>query len=254
MRYKVDILDKYIDNLTIKKNLNPLTIGAYENDIKDYLSFLEQNKKNIYDEDEEIFKMYFKSVEENYKKTTFIKKYSTIRGFYKYLLKNRQVSKIFEYKSKKIFSEDLRDEKNENFDRNDFQNFLESLPDTFEGARIKIISMLAVEYNIPLLSIFEIQIKDLVKYDFQKIVIVKNNKITSYDVDNEMEEILKKYYQDYAFEKRFLFGAYSSMAFNTELKKYGLNFKTLKSSMKEDENIIVENIRRIYFEIGIGDK
>ena len=36
-------------------------------------------------------------------------------------------------------------------------------------------------------------------------------------------------------------------------EKY-LDFKTLKNCMQEDEKDLIENIRKIYFEIGIGDK
>ena len=36
--------------------------------------------------------------------------------------------------------------------------------------------------------------------------------------------------------------------------RYNLDFKTLKNCMQEDEKELIENIRKIYFEIGIGDK
>jgi len=32
------------------------------------------------------------------------------------------------------------------------------------------------------------------------------------------------------------------------------DFKILKNCMQEDEKELIENIRKIYFEIGIGDK
>jgi len=35
-------------------------------------------------------------------------------------------------------------------------------------------------------------------------------------------------------------------------EKY-LDFKTLKNCMREDEKDLIENIRKMYFEIGIGD-
>ena len=110
-----------------------------------------------------------------------------------------------------------------------------------------------VEYRISLMNIFEIQIKDLLKYDFQKIIIVRNNKIITYDINKEMKEELEDYYKKYAFEKRFLFGAYGKSTFTSDLKRYNLDFKTLKNCMQEDEKDLIENIRKIYFEIGIGD-
>ncbi|MDC7954799.1 transposase, partial [Fusobacterium simiae] len=78
--------------------------------------------------------------------------------------------------------------------------------------------------------------------------------IISYDINNEMEKELRNYYEKYASEKRFLFGVYGKSTFISDLKRYNLDFKTLKNCMQEDEKDLIENIRKIYFEIGIGDK
>lgn len=47
---------------------------------------------DILDTDEKIFNEYFSDAEK-YKKATFSRKYSTIRGLYKFLLKNRYIEK-----------------------------------------------------------------------------------------------------------------------------------------------------------------
>lgn len=249
----MDILEKYMENLRLKKNLNYLTMEAYEVDVKDYLSFLEKNNKSIFDLDEELFKKYFEEIEKKYKPSTFIKRYSAVRGIYKYLFRTRQIDKIFQYKLTKG-KENLVKKENLDFGKKEYYKFLENLPNSFEGMRIKIISKLVAEYNITLINIFEIQIIDLLKYDFQKVVIARNNKIIGYNINKEMEEILKKYYDEYAFEKRFLFGAYSKISFNSEINKYGISYKMLKSALIENDEDLKENIKNLYFEIGIGDE
>ena len=227
----MDILEKYMENLRLKKNLNYLTMEAYGVDVKDYLSFLEKNNKSIFDLDEELFKKYFEEIEKKYKPSTFIKRYKLIKG-----------------------KENLVKKENLDFGKKEYYEFLENLPNSFEGIRIKIISKLVAEYNITLINIFEIQIVDLLKYDFQKVVIARNNKIIGYNINKEMEEILKKYYDEYAFEKRFLFGAYSKISFNSEINKYGISYKMLKSALIENDEDLKENIKNLYFEIGIGDE
>ena len=251
----MDILEKYIENLVVKKNLLQTTIEAYKFDINEYLEFLKEKNIDILDTDENIFNEYFSDVEKNYKKTTFSRKYSTIRGFYKFLLKNRYIEKIFEYKLSvdKSCDEVINKKNNIMFKQKEYQEFINSLSDNFNEMRLKLISKMIVEYKISLINIFEIQIKDLLKYDFQKIIIVRNNKIIDYDIDIEMKEELKNYYKKYAAEKRFLFGAYGKSTFISDLKRYNLDFKTLKNCMQEDEKELIENIRKIYFEIGIGD-
>ena len=251
----MDILEKYIENLEVKKNLLQTTIEAYKLDINEYLEFLKERNIDILDTNEKIFNDYFSNVEKNYKSATFNRKYSTIRGFYKFLLKNRYIDKIFEYKlSVNKSSDEVIDKKNNIvFKQKEYQEFINSLSDNFNEMRLKLISKMIVEYKINLVNIFEIQIKDLLKYDFQKIIIVRNNKIISYNIDRIMEEELKDYYKKYAFEKRFLFGVYGKLTFISDLKRYNLDFKTLKNCMREDEKDLIENIRKMYFEIGIGD-
>ena len=252
----MNILEKYIENLVVKKNLLQTTVDAYKLDINEYLEFLTKKDIDILDTDEKIFNEYFSDIEKNYKKATFSRKYSTIRGLYKFLLKNRYIEKIFEYKlSANKNDNEVTTKKNSIiFKQKEYKDFINSLSDNFNEMRLKLISKMIVEYKINLVNIFEIQIKDLLKYDFQKIIIVRNNKIISYDIDKIMEEDLKNYYKKYAFEKRFLFGAYGKSTFISDLKRYNLDFKTLKNCMQEDEKDLIENIRKIYFEIGIGDK
>ena len=252
----MDILEKYIENLVVKKNLLQTTVEAYKLDINEYLKFLKERNIDILDTDENIFNEYFSDVEKNYKSATFNRKYSTIRGFYKFLFKNRYIDKIFEYKLSvdKSNNEIINEKNNVVFKQKEYQDFIDSLSDNFNEMRLMLISKMIVEYKISLINIFEIQIKDLLKYDFQKIIIVRNNKIITYDIDNVMEEELKNYYEKYAIEKRFLFGAYGKSTFISDLKRYNLDFKTLKNCMQEDEKDLIENIKKIYFEIGIGDK
>ena len=42
MRANVDILEKYIENLVIKKNLLQSSVEAYKLDINEYLSFFRE--------------------------------------------------------------------------------------------------------------------------------------------------------------------------------------------------------------------
>ena len=59
MRDNVDILEKYIENLVVKKNLLQTTVEAYKLDINEYLKFLKERNIDILDTDENIFNDYF---------------------------------------------------------------------------------------------------------------------------------------------------------------------------------------------------
>ena len=78
MRDNVNILEKYTENLIVKKNLLQTTVDAYKLDINEYLEFLTKKNIDILDTDEKIFNEYFSDVEKNYKKATFSRKYNII--------------------------------------------------------------------------------------------------------------------------------------------------------------------------------
>ena len=63
MRDNVNILEKYTENLIVKKNLLQTTIDAYKLDINEQLEFLKKRDIDILDTDEKIFNEYFSDVE-----------------------------------------------------------------------------------------------------------------------------------------------------------------------------------------------
>ena len=250
----MDILEKYIENLVIKKNLLDSSVEAYKLDINEYLTFLVSKEKDILNSNENLFIEYFKKIENKYSVASFKRKYSTIRNFYKFLLKNRYIDKIFEYKLTKKANNDISKEtKYEIFKKDEYEAYISSLTDNFNEVRLKLISRMIAEAKISLINIFEIEIKDLVKYDFEKIIVFRNSKIITYEISTEISKELKEYYEKYAVEKRYLFGSYKKSSLISDLKRYNLDFKTLKNCLQEDEEEINKNIREIYFKIGIGD-
>ena len=250
----MDILEKYIENLVIKKNLLDSSVEAYKLDINEYLTFLESKEKDILNSNENLFIEYFKKIENKYSVASFKRKYSTIRNFYKFLLKNRYIDKIFEYKlTKKVNNDISKETKYEIFKKDEYEVYISSLTDNFNEIRLKLISRMIAEAKISLINIFEIEIKDLVKYDFEKIIVFRNSKIITYEISTEISKELKEYYEKYAVEKRYLFGSYKKSSLISDLKRYNLDFKTLKNCLQEDEEEINKKIREIYFKIGIGD-
>ncbi len=142
MRANVDILQKYIENLVIKKNLLDSTVEAYKLDISEFLTFLEKKEKDIINSDEILFIEYFKEIEDKYSVASFKRKYSTIRNFYKFLLKNRYIDKIFEYKlTKKTNNKVSKENRTEVFKKNEYEAYINSLSDNFNEVRLISISL-----------------------------------------------------------------------------------------------------------------
>lgn len=245
------IIEKYLEDRLLKKNLSNLTMEAYEKDIFDFTDYMEEKGYSVLNFSKQNMEGYFDLLKENNKISTLKRKYTTIKNFYKYLLKNKYTDILFDFKLEKNRVDKNNVEKEINFSLEDYNKFMASLNDNLI---FKLIIKLVVELKIKLSDVFEIQIKDLIKYKFKEIIIIKNNKISNYDTNPEIEELLKDYYKEFAYEKRFLFGVYSRGKFYLDLKKNNLTLNMLKNSQKESEKELERKIREKYFEIGIGDK
>lgn len=255
MKEEIKQIENFLEDLSLKKNVSNSTYVAYEKDLNDYVKYMNNKDIDIFKLKEEEYKEYFDILKTKIKPTSFRRKNSSIRTFYRYLWKNKLVDKIFDYSSedlnKNLEINEILDVSNKKIN---YKDFIGRFEDNLYESRLKIISVLVAELNISLLNIFEIQIKDLLKYDFKKIVVKRNNKIFAYDLKENIEKILKEYYEKYAYEKRFLFSTYNSQAFRNDLKKYGYSLADLKTALVENEDSMYENIKKIYFEIGIGDE
>lgn len=251
-------IEDFLEELILRRNLSASTVIAYEKDLNDYIVYIQQKNIVGYNISEEDFREYFDNLKKELKKTSLRRKYSTIISFYKYLWKNKLVDRIYEYnineESEEVLEKVANRHINSGFDKIFYESFINSLEENLNDTRIKVISILVAELNISLVNIFEIQIKDLLKYDFKKIVINRNNKVFDYDLDERVTKILKDYYNNYVQEKRFLFSKYNIQAFRKDLKRFNLSIADLKKALAEDEESIYENIKRIYFKIGIGDE
>ena len=96
------------------------------------------------------------------------------KTFYKFLLKNRYIDKIFEYKlTKKQMIKYLKRIGQKYLKKNEYEAYINSLSDNFNEVRLKLISRMIAEAKISLINIFEIEIKDLLKYNFEKIIVFR---------------------------------------------------------------------------------
>ncbi len=89
MKYK----EEFIKYLTYQKKYSPKTIESYETDILEYISFLNENEKDLLKVKYQDISMYIKELsKKNDKATTLSRKLSALRSFYKYLINNNYTS------------------------------------------------------------------------------------------------------------------------------------------------------------------
>ncbi|MFC1546249.1 tyrosine recombinase XerC [bacterium] len=82
-----DIIKKFIHYLNIERNFSKHTLVNYKNDLTQFLSFLEKNKKTIKDINRLTGRAYLASLrEKSYKKSSIARKIAVLKSFYKFLV------------------------------------------------------------------------------------------------------------------------------------------------------------------------
>ncbi len=192
----VEELEKYKDYLKYQKNYSDYTILNYENDIVEYLGFIQRENldfKTVEYSDLRFFLMYLKD-EKKDDNTSINRKLSSLRGFYKYLANEGVVkSNVFSLvngpkKSKKL---------PHYFEYNELE-VLFSVPDTSTpvGQRDALLLEMLYATGVRVGELVHIQVKDIDLERKSIIILGKGNKERFVTYGEYCEDALKRYLQD----------------------------------------------------------
>ena len=216
MRDNVNILEKYIENLVVKKNLLQTTVDAYKLDINEYLEFLTKKDIDILDTDEKILNEYFSDVEKinkvcEYKVSDFETSFNSDDNCMEITLKldiDHTIEPIREYakfnkragtisitattslidEAMDMFKEDLmlddEDNEDEEFEEDDDEDDDEDFFD-LDKTELEIYHSF-----------------DITKYISKErlLEIAFNNKFVKNDILKVMKQIIEKYYEQHSNE------------------------------------------------------
>ena len=95
MNDSIDIwIDRFIDHIAIEKGLSPNTLEAYRNDLQSYATHVTKSSKSKTfrgDQKEAVLDFFKKLQNQGLSKRTLARILSTLKGFYKFLLKENQI-------------------------------------------------------------------------------------------------------------------------------------------------------------------
>ena len=83
----MEILDSFLSYLLSVKGESENTKSAYENDIRQYLSYLERLDLEVFDVSPSDAREYVRTLMEGYKERSMLRKLSALRMFYDYLMR-----------------------------------------------------------------------------------------------------------------------------------------------------------------------
>lgn len=191
-----DFLLEYINYITLEKNLSANTAASYLNDLKQFVAFLE--KKSIKDFSEILpvtISSYLAELKnDSAQSTTLSRKLSSLKGFFKYLYRNKYIDKN---PTETFHSTKLKRKLPSVLSFEEINKILE-LPDvnSILGLRDKALLEVAYSSGLRVSEIINLKINDIYFDDEILRILGKGNKTRLVPIGSFAQQWLKKYLKD----------------------------------------------------------
>ena len=196
----MDWFSMFLDYVKYEKRFSQQTYIAYKTDLLQYLNFLSSKQKDVKNATHQDIRLWIvKELESGKTARTINRKISTLKAFYKFLLRNNYVktdptSKLIAPKQKKSLPVFVSEREMENlFDHVVF-------PDTFEGVRDKTIIELFYAMGIRLSELSNIKRQDIDFYTLTIKIIGKRKKERIVPFSPQLSAVLNRYIGIYESE------------------------------------------------------
>ena len=213
----MDCVNMFLNYIQYEKRGSPHTFVAYKTDIEQYISFLfSQNRTVEQATYRDVRNWQIALMEENNTSRTINRKISSLKAFYKFLIRNKRLTvnpmdKVIAPKqSKRLNVFVAEQDMNKLFEQLEF-------PDSFEGKRDKVILELFYATGIRLSELMQIKKSDLDFYSRTVKVLGKRKKERIIPIAPSMNAHLQDYM--YFLEKEFGFVNYNENIFVTNKGK-----------------------------------
>ncbi len=166
-----DIVKEFFDYLLLEKGLSKNSALSYRADLEDYKNFL--GKKNIFDSKKEDLYKYLENLKSKYKESSYARKFSSLRAFYKYLelnfyLKENPIYSLERVKSPKRIPEYLEQE--------EILKIIDAIDNSILGVRDRLILDLLIFTGGRISEILNLKISDIDYSNSTIRIIGKGNK------------------------------------------------------------------------------
>lgn len=268
---EIDLLDKFLKASQEKQTVSEISLSMYKRDIADFKEFLKGKPYEKANKDD--IAKYIKFMETKYQENSIIRKVSSIKSFYKFLLKIGAVEVSpaeminMSRKNKKTFERKI--------ELGELKSILDCCGEDEKGKRDKIIIKLLSETGMQITEILNLKISEMEEKDYRAFIVKTGNEYIivelSQDSSNELKDYVTKYrnniVKDVYNDK--IFCDLSRQNFRARFIRYaekaGLEKGVLPHMIKnrceyerheapyEKKDELLKKIKEEYFRIGIGD-
>jgi len=206
----------FIDYLRYEKRVSPHTVTAYEHDLSQFFSFLQEKlaiNQLSYVNTEDIRTWIISLLEdESLQAKSVNRKVSAVRAFYRYKLKIKELSVN---PTLTLHAPKIPKKLPQYVDQKDMEHLFADIPfeDTFEGLRDRTILELFYATGMRLSELLNLKIQDIHLQDNTIKVLGKRNKERLVPFGNRLSELLTMYLGN--LEKKFVDGTKNNYIFVT---------------------------------------
>ena len=264
MRDNIDFVEKFFSDARENQRFSDSTLDMYSRDINEFKEFL--GEKDILEVTNETILNYIESLKIRYSDRSIYRKVSSLKTFYKYLLQNRIIESLP--------IQDIQLPKLQKFVPKELELYelnmiLEQCGESFEGLRDSLIIKL-YETGLQINDILNLTRDSLKRYEFKSVVVNRGKNLFSETIPQELGDRLKEFVhivEEVFPESERVFPELSRQNFRARFIAYGKKagidhevspnmIKKANSQYRESEEgreILLEKIKKVYLEIGIGD-
>lgn len=262
----MDFIKEFLDYANSIGKINSSTLEIYRKDIEDFDGFIVG--KELLDVKAKDIAEYIEELKKRYSDRSIYRKLSSLKSFYKYLLKNRIIE---EFPLRDIELPERVNKVTQPLEKWELKRILDICNESFEERRDVLIIRLLYETGFKIGDILSLEKDNLKNYDYKIVTTKSASKIISERLSEELSKTLEDFvevrYKDMYTNKNKIFEGVTRENFRVRFINYGKRAKLSRAiSPSMIRKIIVEEkvkdeagksfidkIREKYMEIGIGD-
>ncbi len=262
----MDFINEFLKNSKENGKINSSTLEIYRKDLEDFDGFIVG--KDLIDVEIQDIISYIEELRKKYSDMSIYRKVSSIKSFYKYLLK----SKIIDESPVKDIELPTRVKKvTEPLEKWELKRILDVCNETYEERRDSLVIRLLYETGFKIGDILNLERDNLERYGYKIINIRSASKILNQKISEELsqelkyfvEELLPKMYTNRnkifqeltreSFRVRFIaYGKRAELA--REISPSMIKKIIVEEKTRDEEGLsFIDKIREQYMRIGIGD-
>lgn len=263
----MDLIKYFLDEIKKDGLISEKTIEFYSSDLEFFNNFLKIPNLEKITQDE--LDDYLQYIKEKYSENSVIRKITSLKSFYKFLVKKDIIS-ISPLDKISTSRKDIKIQNN--IKESELKAIIDICEDNEIENRDKIIIKLLALTGAKIIDILNINLLKLKETDFKYFPLKQRNIFIMVKIPEELSFEIKEYVEKYNLNQELLFDGVTNQIFKVNFVKYAkranLNRNIVPSMIKnkyiydikklENENQINEielfkKIKEEYIKIGIGD-